>query len=290
MKKRSPIADALGLKLHGVTNRERMIQLVIVALEIGHRQRELGFAGGGSWHYRPETPESTGITWLDWVKTNAGFDAATYYNYKKVGCVVRDRLREVGREEAVALMDAKPTTLTPEQLQDLIRFIGETLREGDNLTTMRREYRRRHPLPARGEAGTAAPTARESSAMVRTGFPLSYPMPDGLSEKKLDAAWEFFEDAPGGIFWLSLAAASCRVSAGLPPSEIDIAVMSKAWYMGYELRNGRLVGAAAKIASMAEKRGSSRAEGVAIAQMILLDEGRGFPVSATPKPSEDNEA
>lgn len=287
---KSPIAEALNLRLHGVTDLERMIAMIISTMEMANRQRELGFAGCGCWHYRVEHPETKGKNWPEYVKDEYGREASTFYNYKKAASVVRERMRAwslASREEALALMDAKPSTLTPEQLQDLFRYIGLALGEGDNLTTLLREYRSRQRKPhwQSAAAGTEALVACELHTTAQRGSPF----PSGFSVEKFIEETRLVDDLPSGVFWLLVAAATCLAVEGREPSEIEIAVLAKAWMMGYSLRQGKVVGPAAAIAATAEERGASPEEGVAIAQMILLDECRGFPVPLkSPKPTAES--
>jgi hypothetical protein len=284
--KQPPLVEALNLKLFGVPTKDALIARIVLAAELVYVRRDLCYLGPGYWRqYRREAQSGGRVPWVKYVQENVGCDEGTARGNDKCRQVVLRRMQAAEFPEkaaALALMEARPSQMTEAELASLAGHIGSVLRDNDTLTSLRREYRRRHPLPPRAGTETGALTVRENSAMVkqrgpcRENDPLSYHSMD-----KLAAAMEFVANAPIGVFWLLLAAAACRARAGVPQSEqseIEIAVMAKAHMWEFQLREGTAIGPAADIARMAEWGGSSPSEGVAIAQMILLDIGKGFPV------------
>jgi hypothetical protein len=294
--KQPPLVEALNLKLFGVPTKDALIARIVLAAELVYVRLDLCYLGPGYWRqYRREAQSGGRVPWVKYVQENVGCDEGTARGNDKCRQVVLRRMQAAEFPEkaaALALMEARPSQMTEAERASLAGHIGSVLRDNDTLTSLRREYRRRHPLPPRAGTDTGALTVRENSAMVQNGGPFRQSDPLSYhSMEKLAAAMEFVENAPAGVFWLLLAAAVCRVRAGVQPheqSEIEIAVMAKAYLWEYELRQGNAIGPASDIAAMAEWGGSSPAEGVAIAQMILLDVGKGFPVpSKQPKPSAE---
>lgn len=217
---KTPLAESLGLNLTGVTPRVRLISLIVIAMELDHLRRELGYAGGGAWQqFRSETLAGQRLTWSELVKQNAGIDTRTAENYLKCSRVIRERL--LAGEGKVELMDAQPSKLTPDQRNALIDSIGMALKEGDGPTSLRREFNRREPL-IHGE-NRLLPSG--SSGIIS---------PEELQAMEMAARMR-----------------------GIWPAD--------------------LAGQAALIAAIAMADGQSREDADRVAQMILLDQGRGFP-------------
>lgn len=291
--KQPPLVEALNLKLFGVPTKDALIARIVLAAELVYVRLDLCYLGPGYWRqYRREAQSGGRVPWVKYVQENVGCDEGTARGNDKCRQVVLRRMQAAEFPEkaaALALMEARPSQMTEAERASLAGHIGAVLRDNDTLTSLRREYRRRHPLPPRAGTDTGALTVPTNLAPGKMGGAIrqSATLAD-FSMDKFEAAWEFVENAPSGVFWLLVAAASCRDAPAWQLSELEIVVCAKAWSMGYELRNGKVVGPAAGIAAMAEARGASPAEGVAIAQMILLDEGSGFPVPPNaPKPSAE---
>lgn len=147
----APLVEKLNLTLSGVSPRIRMVSLIVLAMEIDHLQAELGYVGGGQWNAcRGECLAGRRLRWPDYVLQNAGITVSTAINYSKCVRVVLARLRALsfsGKDDMLALMEAKPSDLTPEQRQSMMDAIGRlALKAGDTMATLRREFRT-PPLP-----------------------------------------------------------------------------------------------------------------------------------------------
>jgi hypothetical protein len=153
---KSPLAESLNLTLTGVTPHERMIAMIILAMELQHLKVQLGYCGGGCHHYRSDPPSGKRQSWVEYLRANYGRDEGVFRNYHMCGVAIAKRMEAAGQAEGLALMARQPSTLTEAERESLRWHIDATIHEGETMSSLRREFRRefRQGPPAAGPCPT----------------------------------------------------------------------------------------------------------------------------------------
>lgn len=145
------LVNSLNLQVKGVPSRVRIASLSILALELEYLQKELGYAGPGSWQtYRDETISKARPRWERFCRMEAGITEATVRNYLKCAKVIAERLRnsmEPDAADLAELMKVQPSKLEPGQRERLVEGIARIgIKEGETFTMLRLQAEMPAPL------------------------------------------------------------------------------------------------------------------------------------------------